>query len=127
MEKQKIAMKQTLKKILPKNRFARSVSFLAGGTAAGQAITVLAAPLLTRLYSPEDFGLLAVYTSLLMTIGVIASLRYQLAIPLPKSDEEAAHVVVLSLFIVLGISLASFITFFKVLRGQPKKGSPSGV
>ena len=111
----KAFLKQTLKKLLPKNRFARSVSILAGGTAAGQAITVLASPLLTRLYTPDDFGVLAVYASLLMTIGVIASLRYQLAIPLPEGDQEAAYVAVLSLSIVLGISLLCLVAviFFR--------------
>lgn len=59
-----MALVDTVKWFLPKNRFARSVSILAGGTAAGQAIVVLASPLLTRLYSPEDFGLLAVYAAL---------------------------------------------------------------
>ncbi|OPL10013.1 MAG: polysaccharide biosynthesis protein [Firmicutes bacterium ML8_F2] len=102
-------MKQTIKKLLPTNRFARSVSILAGGTAAGQAIVVLASPLLTRLYSPEDFGLLAVFASMLGIIGVVASLRYQLAIPLPESDQEAAHVVVLSLLVVLGITMLTTI------------------
>lgn len=110
-------LKERIKKLLPSNRFARSVSILAGGTAAGQAITVLASPVLTRLYSPEDFGLLAVYASLLMTLGVIASLRYQLAIPLPEDDQEAAHVLVLSLLVVLGMSTLSMIAVF-FFRGQ---------
>lgn len=99
-------MKETLKRLLPRNKFARAVSVLAGGTAAGQIIVVAASPLLTRLYSPEDFGLLAVYAGLLGILGVIASLRYQLAIPLPESDEEAASITVLSLLVVLGMTLS---------------------
>jgi O-antigen/teichoic acid export membrane protein len=51
----------TLKKALPKNAFARGVSVLVGGTVGAQALMVLASPLLTRLYTPEDFGLLVVY------------------------------------------------------------------
>jgi len=103
---------QYLKKHLPKNRFARNVSILAGGTAMGQGIIILTSPLLTRLYSPEDFGLLAVYSSLLGIIGVIVSFRYQLAIPLPEADEEAANVVVLSLLMVLGVCLFTGIIIF---------------
>jgi len=52
--------KSTLRRLLPKNAFAHGVSVLVGGTAGAQALTALAAPLLTRLDSPEDFGLLAV-------------------------------------------------------------------
>ncbi len=98
-------MKPTLKKLLFSNAFARSVSVLAGGTAAGQLIVVAASPILTRLYSPEDFGLLAVYAAILGMLGVIASLRYQLAIPLPNNDKEAASIAVLSLLVVAFMTL----------------------
>ncbi|KAF0279731.1 oligosaccharide flippase family protein [Spiribacter aquaticus] len=93
------------RRLLPKNRFIRSVSILAGGTAAGQIIVVAASPVLTRLYSPEDFGLLAVFASLLGILGVVASLRFELAIPLPESDDEAASLTVLSLLVVVGMAL----------------------
>lgn len=91
--------------ILPKGRFARSISVLAGGTALGQAIGALASPMLTRLYSPDDFGVMGVYVSLLSIFSVMASLRYQLAIPLPEKDEEAVNLLALSLVIVLLTSL----------------------
>ncbi len=100
-------LKQAVSRVLPKNPFARGVSMLVGGTASAQLLTVLAAPLLTRLYSPEDFGLLAVYGSLLAIISVIASLRYELAIPLPEDDQEAANVAVLSLLLIAGTTLLS--------------------
>lgn len=87
--------------MLPKSGFAKNVSILAGGTAAGQLIVVAATPILTRLYSPEDFGLLAVYAGILGILGVIASMRYQLAIPLPESDGDAATVAVLSVLVVI--------------------------
>jgi len=78
----------------------------------GQIIVVAASPVLTRLYTPEGFGLLAVFTSIISILSVIASLRYQLAIPLPESEEETADVVTLSLLIVLATTaiaaLASF-------------------
>ena len=90
-----------VRKLLPSKQFARGVSVLVGGTAGAQVLLVLAAPLLTRLYSPEDFGLLAVYASLLALIGVVSSLRYELAIPLPEDDGDAANVAVLCLILVV--------------------------
>lgn len=89
-----------ISRLLPKSEFARGVSVLVGGTASAQILLILAAPLLTRLYTPEDFGLLAVYASLLALIGVVSSLRYELAIPLPEDDQEAANVAVLCLTLV---------------------------
>lgn len=71
-----------------------------GGTAGAQILGVLAAPLLTRLYTPNDFGMLAVYAGLLGLVSVIASMRYELAIPLPNDDAEAANLVALCLVLV---------------------------
>lgn len=84
-----------------RSNFVKNVAVLAGGTALGQAIVVLASPLLTRLYTPEDFGYLAAYASLLSIIVVVGSLKYQLAIPLPEADEDAFNLLALS-FIALG-------------------------
>ena len=118
--------KKILHKVLPKGKFARGVAVLAGGTAGAQLLMILAAPLLTRLYTPEDFGLLAVYSSLLSLFTVISSMRYQLAIPLPESDIEAAHVTLLSFFIVIFVTVASGIVVITAgshiahLLGTPK-------
>lgn len=101
------SLKHQVQKILPKSPFARGVSVLLGGTVSAQMLLVLASPLLTRLYSPEDFGLLAVYASLLAMIGVIACLRYELAIPLPEDEQEAANVAALSLLIAFVIAMLS--------------------
>lgn len=93
------------KRFLLKSRLVRDVTLLAGGTALGQGAVVLASPILTRLYTPEDFGILAVYTSILGIVTVVASLRYELAIPLAKDNETAARLLIFSLAIVLGMSL----------------------
>ncbi len=81
-----------LSRLLPKGAFARSLALIAGGTAAGQAITMLAAPALSRLYGPHEFGVLAVYTSIAGALGTISALAYQLAIPVPEDDRQAANI-----------------------------------
>lgn len=105
-------MKEHLKRLLPQNRFARSASVLAGGTVAGQAIVVAASLVLTRLYTPEDFGVWAIFSSVIAILSVIASLRYDLAIPLPETDEEATNVAALGLFLILVVSVATAILAF---------------
>lgn len=101
-------VKRTANLILPRGRFARSVSILAGGTALGQALTVLVSPILTRLYSPEDFGIFGVYASLLGIIVVIASLRYEYAIPLAEKDDTAANILALCFGLLLGMTVLSW-------------------
>jgi len=92
--------------------FVRNVSVLAGGTAFAQGLTVLALPLLTRIYSPEEFGVLAVFTALLGMISVIASLRYAIAIPLPEAEESAANLLAVALVCVFLTTSAAALAIF---------------
>jgi O-antigen/teichoic acid export membrane protein len=93
---------EKMRGVLPKKAFARNVSVLAGGTLGAQIITVAFAPLLTRLYLPSDFGLLAVFSGILGILTVAAAFRYEMAIPLPASDTDACHIARLSLLLLLG-------------------------
>lgn len=97
-------MRDRLSKHL-QNNFLRSVSVLVGGTAFAQAITILILPILTRLYTPADFSVLAVYTGLLGVIAVVACLRFDIAIPLPEKDADGANLLALALLLTLGVSL----------------------
>jgi len=90
---------------LHRRGFIKNVLILAAGTGIGQVLVVLASPVLTRLYSPEDFGILAVYVSTLSFLVVVASFRYHLAIPLSDDDVTAANILVLSTFIVFVFSI----------------------
>lgn len=70
----------------------RSIFLLVAGSGGGQFIVLLASPLLTRLYTPGDFGLLAVFLALMSTLLVIASFSYEVAIPLPGDEKDASSV-----------------------------------
>ena len=97
--------------LFPGGKFARGVAAVAGGTAIGQAVPVLASPLLTRIYSPDDFGTLAVFAAILAMTAVVANLRYNMAIPLPDNDTAAADILVLCLgivFVVAGLTALVF-------------------
>lgn len=91
-------------RLIPKSGFVRNVTMLASGTGLGQALFVLASPLLTRIYTPEDFGALAVYTSMLAMSVIAATWRYELAIPLPEDDTTAADLLALCLGIAVTAS-----------------------
>ena len=108
-------MRNQLQRLLPKKSFLRGVSVLVGGTAGAQIMSLLAAPLLTRLYTPEDFGLIAVYGSLLAIISVITCLRYELAIPLPEDEGVAANLVMLCLVLVITMSI---LIFQKIVKSE---------
>jgi O-antigen/teichoic acid export membrane protein len=84
-----------INRILP-GRFLRRVALLVGGTALAQALTLLVSPLVARLYSPEDVGILSIYLSLVSIMGGVACLRYETAIPLAEDDSVSENVVALS-------------------------------
>lgn len=91
----------------------RSAAVLMGGTAAAQLLGALALPILTRIYSPEDFSILAVYASLLGLLSVIACLRFEIAIPLPEGEQEAVDLLLLCLCSTLVVSLlVAFVVLF---------------
>lgn len=87
-----------------KSEFLKDVLKLVFGTFAGRAITLLVLPIVTRLYSPEDFGILATYLSLVNMLFVGACFRFEMAIPLADDDEDAVNLLALSLLALGGVS-----------------------
>ena len=75
----------------------RGVLAILGGTAGGQALALVSAPVLSRLYSPSDFGLFTVLASLAAIVGTVAALRFELAVPLPERERDAQGLVALGL------------------------------
>lgn len=84
--------------------FATDVLKLVTGTTLAQVIAVLASPLITCLYGPEAFGFLALFASITSIIGVIACMRYEMAILLPQDDRTAANLLGLSLLCAAVVS-----------------------
>jgi len=87
------------------SRFARNVAIVASGTAGAQAITIAFAPIITRLYGPEAFGLLGTFMAILAIATPIAALTYPIAIVLPKDDRDAMGLVRLSILLSFGMAL----------------------
>ncbi|HMO15177.1 MAG TPA: oligosaccharide flippase family protein [Pirellulaceae bacterium] len=78
---------------------------LIAGTVIAQSIVVVTMPFLTRLYEPEMFGDSAFFLSIILIIGVLSCLRYELAIVLPDKDSAAANLLVACFGISLLLSL----------------------
>lgn len=92
-------VKTKISRLLPKGSAVHSVFLLAGGTTIAQALGILTMPIFSRIYSPGDFGVLALFTSITSILVELSGLRYYLAIPLPKKTAFARSLVVLSFFI----------------------------
>jgi len=82
------------------------------GTTIAQAIPIAVSPILSRLYTPDDFGLFALFVSVAGIISVIASGCYELAIILPEKDEDAINIMALSLILAFVVSAVSFLVLW---------------
>jgi lipopolysaccharide exporter len=79
--------------------FASDVALIVGGTTIAQVIGMLASPIITRLYGADAFGVSALFASMVNTLVVVACLRYEFTINLPKTDEDAITLLATSLII----------------------------
>ena len=99
-------------KLKLKSEFSRNVLTLMVGTTIAQAIPIAISPILTRIYRPEDFGMFALYMSVASILSVVATGRYELAIMLPKKDEDAINIVALSIMISFFVSFITLLIVF---------------
>ena len=95
------------------NSYSLNFAKLVGGTAGAQVISFITLPILTRMYSVGDFGVQALYMSIASILVIVVTGRYELAILLPKDDEDSFALVILVLVIAalgcVGIEIVSFI------------------
>jgi O-antigen/teichoic acid export membrane protein len=108
---------------LQQGQFLRNITTLASATILAQGVSVLSALFLTRLYSPKDFGLLAIFSSVFCQLLVFASLRYEWAITLPNDEKDAAALVWLCIIInclltILTVLVIAIIREFLLWRNQ---------
>ncbi len=87
--------------LLRKQRFLGHVAALMTGSVVAQAVPVLLSPVLTRLYSPEDFAAFALFMAVNNVISVVAGGRDDQAILLPSEVAGALNLVILC-WLILG-------------------------
>ncbi|WP_426517610.1 lipopolysaccharide biosynthesis protein [Diaminobutyricibacter sp. McL0618] len=97
----------------PRWRFVNSgVTRILTGSLAGQGVVLAISPILTRLYGPNDFGLLAVITSMSAVLGAVATLSWERGIVLPHSDVLARSLFRLAVASTLAVSLVVAVAAF---------------
>lgn len=118
-----------IKQLFNTSEFVKNSSILIGGTLFAQIVPVALQPVLRRVFTPEEFGLTAVYFSIVSILGVAASWQYHAAIILPKSDRDSNSIVmgclaisvitsliVLVILVLFGDSIISFFEFPRDLK-----------
>lgn len=104
-------------KLLAKNEFFKNILTLATGAGFSQILPLLIIPILSRLYEPNDYALLAVYSSITVLIGSVCTGMYTSAIILDKIDEDAVNTAGGAALILVIVTLLS-ITFILLFHTQ---------
>lgn len=83
---------------LRRSQYGRHVALLASGTAIAQAISFAASPIMTRIYSPESYAVLALFVAISSSLSFGISGRYDLAAVVTRDPRESRTLVVLALW-----------------------------
>ena len=87
------------------SNFITNVLKLVSGSVTSQILSILLVPIITRIYSPDDFGISQLFISISGILVIFSTFSYQFAIMLPKTEEDSANVVSLCVVLVTIISL----------------------
>lgn len=115
----KIFVRKIVYRLANDNSFIKNVLFVSGGTVLAQSILFCLSPIITRLYSVEDFGIFQQYQSILGFLVIAGALRYDLAIVVPQRDLDAVALTIISLFFnflifILLIIACALVNYFKL-------------
>ncbi len=78
----------------------RSIVTLSSGSVIGHVILAATSPIISRLYTPDEFGLFSIFFSVFGIISILSTLQYQNTITLPRSDNDGAKLLVASLLVL---------------------------
>ena len=97
---------------LVSSSFLRNVITLSAGMGLASFISFCFLFILTRLFTPEEFGKWDVFMRIVQLVAILFTLRLEMTIVLPKDQKEATKVSLLSLVILSLLSFLSLIIFF---------------
>jgi O-antigen/teichoic acid export membrane protein len=94
----------------PVSDFFKNVATVISGTTLAQIISLAIYLIITRIYTPDDLGVYALFMSIITITVIIASGKYELAVMLPRKDSDAMNLVALGAVISIITSLVLLVT-----------------
>ena len=114
-------MLKGLTKRIYSSDFLKSLAVLITGTVIAQSIGYLLAPVITRIYTPEEIGEFGVFQRIVLLIAILSTARYEFSLPLPKKGEHAFQLFRFSIKIALITNLISLgcAIIYGAISGKP--------
>jgi len=92
-------MIKKITKLVSKSEFGKNILTLGSGTVLAQIIPFLFYPIIARIFTPAEFGLLAILTTIISIMAEFSSGKYELGILVAKTKQDAANLVGVTLFL----------------------------
>lgn len=109
------------------NPAGRGFLHVVSGTVIAQALTLVMLPILTRIYSTEDFGALTLVTSITMLVTTFSTLRLETALMLPTAQREVRALVSVSLLSASVVATITALVVFLLGINDPAFDAQSGL
>lgn len=104
----KTALKNQLSH-LRQSSFIKNMLIVMSGTAFAQAFGFALTPVISRLFTPDDFGIFGSFNAVLGVIAAGVTLDYSQAIMLPKEKNDALHLFFISVIATIIITFLCII------------------
>lgn len=93
-------------------KYTKNFLTILSGNSISQIIPFIVAPILTRIFTPEDFAVYANFAAIVGLLGIIAAGRLELAFVIPKRNRHAQFLFVTSCIMLVGVVALSFSIYF---------------
>jgi O-antigen/teichoic acid export membrane protein len=81
--------------------FARNIAVLTSGTILAQGIGLIATPILSRIYTPADYGLVAIFSAVVAICATLITARYEITVLLPTEENKARSIAALAVLLAI--------------------------
>jgi O-antigen/teichoic acid export membrane protein len=85
-----------MKRNVLQGKFGKNVVLITSGAAVAQIINIALSPIITRLYTPDEYGIISVFTAVIASLGFVGSFNFEMGIPIAADDKTAFKVLTLS-------------------------------
>lgn len=92
--------------------YLKNILTLSLGTGSAQLIPIIILPMLTRLYTPSEFGIFGGFAAATALLAIIATAKYDVAIIQPIDEGDAEQVFKLSIFTAFVFVCSLYILLF---------------
>jgi teichuronic acid exporter len=114
--------------LIKKSSYVADIMWQTYGNIFAQLINLVSLPIITRLYTPKEFGEQTIFLQITAIVITVVTFRLEYLINLPKQDEEADSIIAIALALCLfwiGCYLTIIVLFYDnivyLIGGEQKK------